>query len=200
MRPRILVVDDELFIRELLQEFLTRSGYDVATAAEAHEALRKAQMNDYDAVLVDLRVSEGNGFDLVQAIRHHSPDSSILPMTGYPSVSTAREAIRHGAFDYVVKPFRLKELAETVESAVAECRRRYESRQVKERLTELEAKIAAMSVRESRQKLTLKRGTEEIAGSGDPVEGIDSAPDSLGRRLQRSREASSVESLQPGID
>ena len=197
MRPKILVVDDELLIRELLHEFLTRSGYNVVTAAESHEALRKIETGEYDAVLVDLRIGQGCGFDLVQNIRHLSPDSAILPMTGYPSVDTARDAIRHGAFDYIVKPFRLKELEVTVEAAVAECRRRYENRQVKERLTELEAKIAAMNMRESRQKLTLKRGAEE----GQRVaQGLDDAPESNRRRLQNRRETAAVENFQPDLE
>jgi DNA-binding NtrC family response regulator len=192
MRPRILVVDDELFIRELLEEFLNQSGYSVATAAESHEAIRKVQLDEYDAVLVDLRIGESNGFDLLHNIRLLSPDSAILPMTGYPSVETARTAIRCGAFDYVVKPFKLGELAETVEAAVAECRRRYETRQVKERLTELEAKIAAMNVRESKKKLTLKHSPEVAISSTDTAVSAASEADSLGSRLTRIRRNQSI--------
>jgi len=192
MRPRILVVDDELFIRELLEEFLTRNGYNVATAAEPHEAVRRVQVDEFDAVLVDLKVGGSNGFEVVQNIRHLSPDSSVLPMTGYPSVDTAREAIRCGAFDYIVKPFRLNELEKTVAAAVDECRRRYEARQVKERLTELEVKIAAMNIRESKQKLTLKRAGEEVNSIPGTTDTIEPEVESLGARLNRSRSRQSV--------
>lgn len=192
MRPKILVVDDELFVRELLEEYLTRSGYDVVTAAEPHEAIRKMQIDEYDSVLVDLRIGHGGGFDLVQNIRHISPDSTVIPMTGYPSVETAREAIRCGAFDYIVKPFKLKELEKTVSEAVAECRRRYEARQLKERLTELEARIAAMNVRESKQRLTLKRGHEVVSGSLENGSGVEPEAESLGARLTRIRRQHSL--------
>jgi DNA-binding response OmpR family regulator len=151
MERRLLVVDDEVFVRELLAEYFTKLNYQVRTAGSASEALQLVEKESFQVALVDLRMPDAGGIDVLRAIKETSEDISVIIMTGYPTVDSAVGAIRSGAYDYIVKPFRLKELHEVVARAVAAHKHRADIRQLRERVVELETKVASLKRKENKE-------------------------------------------------
>jgi signal transduction histidine kinase len=100
----VLVVDDEKSIRISLREFLVADGYTVEVAADAQEALRLLGDHDFDVVVSDIILPGISGIELLQAIRSAAPYVQVIMMTGDPTIATAAEALRSGAFDYLIKP------------------------------------------------------------------------------------------------
>ena len=173
MESKLLVVDDEVFVRELLAEYFTKLNYQVRTAGSAAEALQQVGTDSFHAALIDLRMPDAGGIDVLRAVKKTADDLSIIIMTGYPTVDSAIEAMRAGAYDYVVKPFRLKELDDIVTKAVAAQRYRAESNQLRERVTELEARVASLKKRENREgvEVSSRRFTiVEKAAEGEPFQ------------------------------
>ncbi len=107
---KILVVDDEPSILRLLEEALTRWGYQVKSAGSGNEALEALRGDLFDAVLTDVRMSEMSGLDLLREIKRHDDSIEVVMMTGYPTIASAVEALKEGAYDYLSKPLILDEL------------------------------------------------------------------------------------------
>ena len=128
--PNVLIVDDEKSIRSGLREFLSDDGCHVETAADAQDALRLLADHDFDVVVSDIVLPRINGIELLQAIRTAAPLAQVIMMTGEPTVDTAAEALRSGAFDYLTKPVRKNAILRAVGTAARvkaldEERRRY---------------------------------------------------------------------------
>ena len=103
--PSILVVDDEAAIRESLKDWLMEDGYRVALAVDGEDAVLKVGEDQYDVILLDLKMPGIDGLETMRRIKEISPDSEVLMMTAYATVDTAVHAMKEGAFDYLVKPF-----------------------------------------------------------------------------------------------
>ncbi len=120
---KVLVVDDEAVVVNSIRKILTRKGYAIEEAFTCKEALAQVFAHDYDLVLLDMKMSDGNGLDVLQRIKAKRPDLRVIIVTGYASVDTAVEAIQKGASDYMPKPFTPEELYNTtsrvLESAAA---------------------------------------------------------------------------------
>ena len=116
---RILVVDDENSIRITSRKFLRDAGYEVDVAEDADQALAMLAAKDFDVVVADIILPRVTGLDLLNAIRETSPHVQVILMTGEPTVKTAAEAVRAGAFDYLTKPIDKERLVKTVAHAVA---------------------------------------------------------------------------------
>ncbi len=111
MEPaRILIVDDEAAILRLLKEALTQWGYQVTGATSAAEALQALRGDMFDAVITDIRMPDMNGLELLKEIKRHDESVEVVVMTGYPTIASAVEALKEGAFDYLSKPLLLDEL------------------------------------------------------------------------------------------
>tara|TARA_R100000027_G_scaffold52103_3_gene40829 strand:- start:5247 stop:5804 length:558 start_codon:yes stop_codon:yes gene_type:complete len=113
----LLIVDDDERFRERLALSFRRKGYEVHSAGGADEALRCCREQPIHFAVVDLRMPDGNGLDLIGKLRSIRPESKVLILTGYGSVSTAKEALRQGAVDYLMKPTD----AEEIEAAIHGC-------------------------------------------------------------------------------
>jgi len=124
-RVEILVVDDELLIRDLLFDFFTAQGYKTHLAENGKRALEMLNSISFQTALVDLKMPEIDGIELTAFIAKKMPQIPIIVMTAFPSMDSAIEAIRCGVYDYVVKPFNIKELHETVKKAVEEYKARF---------------------------------------------------------------------------
>lgn len=111
---RILVVDDEQVIREILGEFLTMEGFEVQTAEDGERALSELSRQRYDLVLADLKMPKMGGLELLAAIRKFQPHVVTVIMTGFGTVETAIDAMKRGAYDYILKPFKVDEVIHTL--------------------------------------------------------------------------------------
>ena len=114
-RARILVVDDELIMRESLSGWLNRDGHEVETAASGEEALDKIKEVRFDILLVDIKMEGISGLDVLKRVKDDDPDVAIVMITAFGSISTAIDAIKNGAFDYLLKPFDPHELGVLIE-------------------------------------------------------------------------------------
>jgi len=114
---KILVVDDELPVCKSVASALSESAYAVDTVLSGEEALRKCKETGYDVVITDLMMPGISGMDLLKAVRDIHPDARVIMITGYPSIQSAVQAIKMGAFDYIPKPFTPDELRSLVARA-----------------------------------------------------------------------------------
>src|SRR5688572_19455697 len=118
MNARVLVVDDEADIRELLSMTLTRMGLSVDAAGTGFEAEQFLQRNRYDLCLTDMRLPDGDGLDLLDHVSRHYPSTPVAVITAFGSAENAVAALKAGAFDYIAKPVALTQLRALVESAL----------------------------------------------------------------------------------
>jgi response regulator RpfG family c-di-GMP phosphodiesterase len=132
---RILVVDDEPTIREMLAEFLEMEGYRVDTAEDGLAALERLARVHYDLVLTDLKMPRMGGIALLERMGEAAPSTLAVMMTGFGTVETAIDAMKRGAHDYILKPFKLDEVHAVVGRAVATKRMRAENIRLKQALS-----------------------------------------------------------------
>ena len=114
----VLIVDDDDAVRQLIGEFLTRSGHDVVEAAHAEEAFQRLDDNVPDLVLVDMKMPKMDGLTFIEEARRRDPNLSAIMLTGYGSIETAVEAMRRGAIDFLEKPITMEKLNAVVEKAL----------------------------------------------------------------------------------
>jgi DNA-binding NtrC family response regulator len=114
--PSILVVDDELLIRDLLYDFFQDQGWEIAVAESGEKALEILREKKVDLLLTDLRMPVMDGMVLTSQVRKDFPDIPVVIMTGYPSVDSAVSALRNKVADYITKPFSVNDLYKRVES------------------------------------------------------------------------------------
>ncbi len=107
---KILIVDDELIMRESLAGWLERDGHHIETAASGEEALDKVKHTHFDILLVDIKMEGMNGLQVLQKVKEDDQDVEVVMITAYGSIPTAIEAIKTGAYDYLLKPFDPEEL------------------------------------------------------------------------------------------
>jgi signal transduction histidine kinase len=130
--PNILVVDDERSIRRTLVRFLSAEGYSVAEAEDVAAARELVSASFFDVVLTDIILPRATGIDLLRELADQTPDTLVIMMTGEPTVETATEAVRLGAFDYLVKPVAKERILQTVNNAVRVCMLNAEKRRLEE--------------------------------------------------------------------
>lgn len=141
----LLLVDDDRQVLHSMADWLRGQGYQLDTAGGQQEALAAINRKRYDIVLADIRLGDGDGFEILAHCRQHRPDTSVIMITGYGTVDSAVEAIRAGAFDFLTKPLIDEELEMALERALSQ-------RQVMEENTQLKA------------QLDLRYGLENIVG------------------------------------
>lgn len=137
MPAKILVVDDEARMRRVLQMMLEENGHQVNMAGDGEEALNKIKEANLDLVITDMKMPGKDGLELLRHIRRIDEELPVIVMTAYGTVSTAVEAMRAGAYDYILKPFDLEEMKAVVGRALAMQKLLRQSRYLQE---ELEAK------------------------------------------------------------
>ncbi len=114
----ILVVDDELSMRELLEFMLAKQGYTVLLAANGKEALSVIQKKSYDLLLCDIRLGDMTGIEVLTASKKKHPHATAIMISAFATTETAVDAMNQGAFDYVPKPFKNEELLQTIANAI----------------------------------------------------------------------------------
>jgi two-component system, NtrC family, response regulator PilR len=131
---RMLVVDDEQSMRDLLAIMLRQAGYEVSIADGGETAIEKLKAESFDLVITDLRMRKVDGLTVLKAAKEHAPRTVVLVVTAYASTETAVEAMKLGAYDYITKPFQLDELKVTVANALERRRLREENLALKRQL------------------------------------------------------------------
>jgi DNA-binding response OmpR family regulator len=117
-RHRVLVVDDDPDIRMLIMDILEGDDYEVYPFATGEQALSALQRHRFDVILADIKMPRISGLDLLDYVHDKDMDTKVILITAYASVRTAIQAVRGEAFDYLTKPFSLKELRQRVRQAV----------------------------------------------------------------------------------
>jgi len=118
MSAKILIVDDEVTIRESLRESLAAEGYAVEIAESGEEALARTHGTVYDLVVTDLRLPGVSGLEILQALRNQGNQTPVIMMTAYGDVDTAVSAMRSGAYDFIPKPFKLSAIKKQIRAAL----------------------------------------------------------------------------------
>jgi len=153
--PRVLVVDDEPVVIKSCDRILRPQGIEVEGAASGGYGLELAAKSRFDALLLDLKMPDANGIDVLREVKQTKPELEVVIITGYPSVNTAVDAMRLGACDYVVKPFTPEALTEAVTNALRQ----------RKRLDRAKAVAAQLAP-------TLKRRPMPFAGQGRSIRTI----------------------------
>lgn len=117
--PKLLLIDDEPDILELMSMTLQRQGYDSDLVSDVSSAIRQLQSDRYDACLTDLRLPDGSGIEIVKYIQRSFPSTPVAVISAHGNMETAIEALKAGAFDFISKPIELDRLRELVETAMA---------------------------------------------------------------------------------
>ncbi len=114
----ILIVDDDLHLRQSFDKLLSQEGHTIKTASSGEAALPLVQSNDFDLVIMDVRLPGMNGLDTFRAVRKIEPFLPVIIMTAFGTTETAIEATKMGAYDYILKPFNIPEMLALIEQAV----------------------------------------------------------------------------------
>jgi DNA-binding NtrC family response regulator len=131
-KANLLIVDDELSVRDSLGKWFREEGYEASVAESAHAALSQMAAHHFDLALIDIKMPGTDGIDLLHRIREVDPEMLVIIMTGYASVETAVAALKDGAYDYVSKPFDPDDIAHTVHNALAHRRADQENLRLRE--------------------------------------------------------------------
>lgn len=113
----VLVVDDELLIRDLLYDFFQEKGLKVSVADSGLAALDKLSKQQFDVLVVDLKMPSMDGLEFVREVRKKKIQTPVVIITGFPSLETALDALRQRVYDYIIKPFNVNQLFATVRKA-----------------------------------------------------------------------------------
>jgi two-component system response regulator PilR (NtrC family) len=152
-QARILVVDDEQSMREFLEIFFRREGFDVVTTGDVDGALVAIEADDFDVVISDVKMPGRTGLDLLQAVKETSPETVVIMITAFATTETAIAAMKQGAYDYVTKPFKVDELRLVVEKA-------------------LEKKLLTLENRRLRTELRSQLKRRELVGTSSSMQTV----------------------------
>jgi response regulator RpfG family c-di-GMP phosphodiesterase len=134
-RPRVLVVDDEKLIRDILADFLGMEGYIVRTAEDGAAAIAELNRAHYDLVISDMKMPRMGGIELLDQLGRVAPHVVTVIMTGFGTVETAIDAMKRGAYDYILKPFKVEEVIRVVQHGLEKQRLAAENMRLKEALS-----------------------------------------------------------------
>ena len=203
-RAKVLVVDDEESIRSVLRQALTDAGHHVLLASDGEQALELLRTNDIEVMLLDMRMPGLSGLDVLSEVQVWSPATCVIMVTAIAHVSTAVDAMKQGAYDYVVKPFDLDAIARAVQRALERRNlillgRRHKQEleeklgEQEDRLHEQSAQLVGSLAREHELVLTV----ESLHGSKRGTNAASALPDQL--RSPAGSVERFVEALQAAI-
>jgi acetyl-CoA synthetase len=146
----VLIVDDEPIVRDSLRDWLTSNGYHVVTSTSGEEALGKIKEQDFQLIILGIRLKRGNGIDLLEEAKAHNPNVKAIIITAYPSVETIEKATKLGAVNYLTKPFELDDLDKSLQEILG-----------KKEATKEPAKAPAEKAKEAREKAIISMMEEK---------------------------------------
>ena len=131
MKIRVLIIEDEKLIRWSLRQKFASRGYEVTEAEDARQALAALEDGIFDLIMLDYKLPDMTGLEVLQHVREFDSDVVVIMMTAYTSIETAVDAIKAGAFDYVAKPFDMDQLLRTADKALETTKLRREVRELR---------------------------------------------------------------------
>ncbi len=152
-QARILIIDDEKVALKNLEYVLKKEGYDVTATMSGVNALKILQKNEFDVVLTDLKMERVDGMEILETSKRLYPDTEIIMITAYATITSAVETMKKSAFDYIAKPFRLDEVKRVVREAVEKVRLKKENRLLREELEKYKGKIKIITQNPEMQSL-----------------------------------------------
>src|SRR5256714_8393436 len=170
-QPKVLVVDGEESVVMTIKAILELDGYNVATTMRGVQARAMVRETEYDLVLTDLRLEDGDGLDVLKAVRENSPETVTIMLTGYASLESAIQALRAGAYDYLVKPSEVEELRSTVARGIE---RRRLGQELRARVAELERANREIATLNSSLQLRIEEATAELKERNKQLIELDS--------------------------
>lgn len=124
-RPfEVLIVDDEPLVGKRLKPALEKEGFRVEIFTDPQEAEARITEKEFDIVVTDIRMEGLDGLDLLDRIRRKSPLTKVIMITGYATLELAKESLKHGAYDFIAKPFRVGTMRDTIQKAAQALRER----------------------------------------------------------------------------
>jgi len=117
MSLKILILDDEAIVGERLKASLERDSHSLEAYTNPHEALKSLNEKVFDIVVTDIRMDDIDGIKVLETVREKSPRTKVIMITGYATLEVARESLTKGAFDFIAKPFKVKEIRGAIEKA-----------------------------------------------------------------------------------
>lgn len=153
MAGKLLIVDDEKIALKNLEHVLKKEGYEVTATQSGANALTLLEKQAFDVVLTDLRMEKVDGMQVLKKCRESWPDSEVVMITGFATLESAVEAMKHGAFYYIAKPFRLDEVRKVVTEALEKIRLKRENRQLREQIESYQGKVKIVTQDAAMQRL-----------------------------------------------
>src|SRR6266480_2546787 len=167
---KVLVVDDELSVVVTIKAILQLDGYNVSTTTSGVQAREMVRDTEYDLVLTDLRLEDGDGLDVLKAVRERHPETITIMLTGYASLESAIQALRAGAYDYLVKPSEVEELRSTVARGIE---RRRLGQELRMRVAELERANKEIADINSSLQLRIDEATAQLKERYEQLKELD---------------------------
>ncbi|HVV16390.1 MAG TPA: HD domain-containing phosphohydrolase [Polyangia bacterium] len=195
---RILVVDDEKVIREILADFLTMEGYMVHAVEDGAQAIEELHRRSYNLVISDLKMPNVGGLELIQRISEESIPVLTVIMTGFGTVETAIEAMKKGAYDYILKPFKVEEVIHIVQRGLDRQRLQHENIRLKDALSIYKISEAIATSLSVEKVLDLVLDATIDAVDADVVSLLLEDPKHAGRFVEQMRKVS--ERADPAIE
>ncbi len=152
-KGKLLIVDDEKVAMKNLEHVMKKEGYEVTATQSGANALLYLDKQQFDVVLTDLRMEKVDGLQILKKCRTSWPDTEVILITGYATLESAVEAMKHGAFYYIAKPFRLDEVRKVVEEAMEKIRLRRENRALREQVENFQGKVRIITQDAEMQRL-----------------------------------------------
>jgi DNA-binding NtrC family response regulator len=138
---KILIVDDEKIALKNLEHVMKKEGYDVTATQSGQNALKLIDEHQFDVALTDLRMEKVDGMQILKRCREKHPDSEVIMITGYATLQSAVDAMKHGAFYYIAKPFKLDEVRKVVREAVEKVKLKKDNAHLREQIESFNGKV-----------------------------------------------------------
>jgi FixJ family two-component response regulator len=184
LSPSILIVDDDEAICEVLATYLRPLGYRIRVAHTGNSALAALREESPDVALLDLRLTDISGQEVHRGIRECHLDTEVIIITGFASLDSALDAIKSGAFDYIVKPFKLGEIGISVRNALDRIDLKKKNRELTEKVRELTQRLERTGTLVRTPTIRFEGVPFERSLPGEPVRWSSMATPSSGNRSQ----------------
>lgn len=198
----ILIVDDEDSIREVLTDFLTMEGYSVVATASGEDAVERLRVEVFDAVLLDMKMPGMDGIELLRHIQALAPRTFSVMMTGFGTVETAIAAMKNGADDYVLKPFKVQDVIALLERGLASRRLQSENIQLREsvQLYQVSEAMSATLSPDEVQDILIETTREQLHADGVGIWGIEDGEWRFANRWMRASLDTSHAAVMASLD